>query len=90
MDASHAAPDELPDQPRRRAPIQTSGTTGRRKLPAVCEISRPETTRVWLQGDLNLQAKLLMLLRLVQAPKKTPAINWIAGVFYQFGCGDRI
>ena len=75
MDASHAAPDELPDQPRRRAPIQTSGTTGRRKLPAVCEIYRPDTTRVWLRGDLNLQAKLLVLLRSILTPKRTPAIN---------------
>jgi hypothetical protein len=45
-----------------------------RKLPAVCEISRADTIAcVWLRGDLNLQAKSLMLLGSIPSPKQNPS-----------------
>jgi hypothetical protein len=48
--------------------------------------------RVWLRGDLNLQAKLLMLLGLIPAPKRNPSnhlrllgffINLVAGTGFE-------
>ncbi len=47
---------------------------------------------VWLRGDLNLQAKLLMLLRLIPTPKANPSnplrslgffINLVAGIGFE-------
>jgi hypothetical protein len=44
---------------------------------------------MWLQGDLNLQAKLLILLRWIPTPKQNPSNHlMIAGVFHRLGCGD--
>jgi hypothetical protein len=45
----------------------------------------------WLRGDLSLQAKPLMLLGSIPAPKTKPQQSLeIAGVFHHLGCGDRI
>jgi len=83
MDANHAALDELPNQTRRRASSRTTRWRQKsissieryeismpRKFRAVCEISRPDTIALWLRGDLNLQAKLLILLRWIPAPNE--------------------
>src|SRR5882672_1045704 len=63
-----------------------------RKLPAVCEISRADTIACVVAGDLNLQAKSLMLLGSIPSPKQNPSnplrllgffINLVAGTGFE-------
>jgi hypothetical protein len=42
-------------------------------IPTVCEISRPDTLVYVVAGDLNLQAKLLILLGSISASKTNPS-----------------